>query len=126
MLRWLNIVAILAAVAVGIAVVQVKSAVKAQREAVEKIAETIRRDREAIRVLKAEWALLSSPELLQDRAYRFLALMPMQADQIVSSPDAIPMRRRGEDAADDAGVLKASAEPKKNAKARQSEEEKGV
>ena len=111
MIRWLNIGAILLAFAVGLGVLQVKGMVKARTDRVEALAAEIRESREAIRVLRAEWALMSSPALLEERSKRFLALMELSPDQIITDPEAIPMRRRGEEAANDGGVLLIKAGP---------------
>ncbi len=104
-IRTLNILAVLVTLLVAIAVQLAKSDVHEQKERLADLAKEIREHREAIRVLNAEWALLSSPDLLQQRSHQFLALMPIRSGQIVDSPNAIPMRPKGADAADDEGVV---------------------
>ncbi len=47
-------------------------------------------EQEALRVLRAEWAYLSHPGLLRDRAGELLALEPIRADAIIQEVDAIP------------------------------------
>ena len=110
--RLLNYGAILIAVFVGVAVMHLKQQVQERREEIRFIAEDIRRDREDIRVLEAEWALLSSPSVLQERSYKFLALMPLMPSQIVQDPNAVPMRRRGEKAEMDEGILLPVSKPR--------------
>ena len=112
MWRFLNYGAVILAVLVGVIVMHLKQQVKEQKEELQIIADDIRKDRETIRVLEAEWALLSSPTLLQDRSYRFLALMPVVPGQILDDPNAIPMRKRGVDADADDGVLLPVSKPR--------------
>lgn len=105
MWRIINLGAIVVAVLTGLAVMQLKFAVRERRDAVEELADKIRDDKEHIRVLEAEWSLLASPELLEERSRRFLALMQVRPDQIVSDPLAIPMRRKGEEAEGETDAL---------------------
>jgi hypothetical protein len=57
--------------------------VKAKEQALSQIKTQIVREREAMRVLKAEWSYLNQPERLQALARRHLALAPTGAGQIV-------------------------------------------
>ena len=107
-IRSLNILAVLMTLVVAVAVQRAKSDVQDRKDRLDALVHEIREQREAIRVLNAEWAMLSSPDMLQDRSYRFLALMPLRTDQIVDSAEAIPMRLKGEDAAEDGGILRPS------------------
>ena len=90
----------------GVAVMQLKFAVQEKADDVAALAQTIRRDREAIRVLDAEWTYLTSPARLQDQSLRFLALMPPKPEQIVGNPTVIPFRPRGLEAPSDPGVMR--------------------
>ena len=53
---------------------------------------SILREREAIDVLKAEWSYLNRPERIADLAERYLALVPLSADRMVSIHD-LPQRQ---------------------------------
>lgn len=119
--RLVNIFALVVAVGAGVWVLQLKSSVKDRQQAVKQLERQIRNQREDIRVLQAEWALLSSPALLQKRSIDFLALMPLRAEQVVASPDAVPMRRRGVDAVPDEGILRDKAQRKRTRSAQRKE-----
>lgn len=105
MRRVVTILAAVTAIASGAAVLQLKLAVQNKAADVEALAEQIHRDREAIRVLEAEWAYLTTPRALQDRSIRFLALMPPTAEQVITDPADIPFRPEGIEAESDPGVL---------------------
>jgi len=90
-------VAVITVLASGVAVFQLKRAVQEKEDAVRAIAQQIHADREALRILEAEWAYLSSPRLLQDRSVQFLALMPPRAKQVLRDPVVVPFRPRGLD-----------------------------
>jgi len=81
----------------GAAVLQLKMTVQERTEEVRAIAQKIHSDEEAIRVLEAEWAYLTTPSVLQNRSIQFLALMPPRAKQILHDPVVIPFRPRGVD-----------------------------
>ncbi|MHA1546202.1 MAG: cell division protein FtsL [Alphaproteobacteria bacterium] len=55
----------------------------------------IAREREAMRILEAEWSLLNQPERLQKLAKRHLALVPLQPEQIVDFP-GLPERPKSD------------------------------
>ena len=85
------------AMAAGAAVLQLKMVVQEKTDEIRTIARQIHDDQEAIRILQAEWAYLTTPRLLQDRSIQFLALMPPRAKQILHDPAVIPFRPRGVD-----------------------------
>lgn len=105
MRRMITICAAVTALASGAAVLQLKLAVQEKAEAVEALAQKIHQDREAIRVLEAEWAFLTTPRSLQEKSIRFLALMPPNAEQVVTDITRIPFRPKGVEAGEDPGVL---------------------
>ena len=105
MRRLFTILAAITAVIAGAAVLQLKLAVQEKADEVKALANQIHEDREAIRVLEAEWAFLTTPRSLQDKSVRFLALMPPTAEQILEEPTTIPFRPRGVEAEEDPGVL---------------------
>jgi hypothetical protein len=49
-------------------------------------------ERDTIRTLRTEWALLNQPEHLQALAVRFLELRPVRAHQIAAMGDLPPMQ----------------------------------
>lgn len=67
---------------------------KAQEQALSDLGTQIAREREAIRVLKAEWSFLNQPERLQALARRHLPLTQTGASQIVV-PASLPLRDGG-------------------------------
>lgn len=112
MRKLVTVLAAVTAVASGVAVLQLKATVQAKKDDVKALARQIHGDREAIRIVEAEWAYLTAPHVLQDRSIQFLALMPPRAKQIVSDPSAIPMRPRGVEVEADPGVLLPAAQEK--------------
>ena len=66
--------------------------VKAQHQALDALKRDIGREREAIRVLKAEWSNLNQPERLQILSRRHLSLAPTGASQITALA-ALPFRK---------------------------------
>jgi hypothetical protein len=71
---------------------------KAQEQTLSDLGTQIAREREAIRVLKAEWSFLNQPERLQALARRHLPLTQTGASQIVV-PASLPLRDGGPQAA---------------------------
>lgn len=69
-----------------------KHKVEARRAQVMALERQIMQDSEALRVLEAEWAYLSSPQLVQDHSVRYLRLRPATPDQVVTSLTALPYR----------------------------------
>ena len=93
------------AIAAGAGVLMLKLTVKEKEEHLQQLAQQIQDDQEAMRVMRAEWAYLTSPSKLQDKSVRFLALMPPSPKQVISDPAQIPLRPKGEEAEEDPGVL---------------------
>ena len=118
MRRLFTILVAITAIIAGAAVLQLKLAVQERADKVKAIAAQIHEDREAIRVLEAEWAYLTNPRALQDKSVRFLALMPPKAEQILEDPTTIPFRPRGVEAEEDPGVLLPARSEKKDDKAK--------
>jgi len=97
MRKFVTTFAAVTAMAAGAAVLQLKMTVQEKNEEIRVIAQQIRDDREAIRILEAEWAYLTTPRTLQDRSVEFLALMPPRAKQVLHDPVVIPFRPHGVD-----------------------------
>ena len=93
------------AIAAGAGVLMLKLTVKEKQEYLQALTQQIQDDQEAMRVMRAEWAYLTSPSKLQDKSVRFLALMPPSPKQVISDPTQIPLRPKGEEAEEDPGVL---------------------
>ena len=87
----LIVVAALVAAAVDVYTIKFESTVRAERVA--KLAAEIRRERDAIAALQAEWAQLDNPARVQALAQRHLALKmldPAQIEQIDRLPERPP------------------------------------
>ncbi len=91
MLRILNVCVIAALVFAAVHVYRIKYASTLQAEQVTKKHVEIRREREAIATLKAEWTKLDTPERIEELAKRHLKLEPMQPTQ-VDNLDHLPER----------------------------------
>ena len=89
MLRLLNLAVIGALVAAAAWVYQIKYSSTLQAEQVAKLRGEIRRERDAIAALRAEWAELDNPDRIQILASRHLTLKPIEATQF-DSLDHLP------------------------------------
>ena len=93
MIRFLNVLSVVLVIAVSIGLYNLKYKVEAQeRERASLVQETVN-ERDAIRILRAEWSYLTQPERLQSLADRHLDLVPLKASQIATFDD-LPMPRR--------------------------------
>jgi cell division protein FtsL len=81
-MRFLHLIVVAALVVAAVDVYRIKfeSTVLAQRAA--KLRVEIRRERDAIAVLRAQWAQLDNPARIQALAQRHLALKPIDPGQI--------------------------------------------
>jgi len=120
MRRLFTCIAAICALASGAALMQLKHAVQEQAEEVEAIANQIHADQESLRILKAEWAYLTSPRTLQELSIEFLALMPPSPKQVVGSVTDIPMRHSDEIVSGDTSILLPSANKNSGADAEKS------
>ena len=107
MMRLMNICVIAALVAAAAYVYKIKFESTRQFERVAKIRTEIRRERDAIATLRAEWSTLDNPSRVQQLANRHLALRPIDPRQLdrlkglpERPPDLVPP-----DAADPIGSL---------------------
>ncbi len=124
MRKLITVIAATTALASGVAVLQLKSAVQHRVDNLKTLSVQMKQDREAIRVLEAEWAYLTTPRVLQERSIQFLALMPPRAKQIVSDPALIPFRPRGVGVDSETGVLLPVAAQKKPTKKKETKKDK--
>jgi cell division protein FtsL len=91
MLRFLNIVAILALVGSAIYAYSIKYQTSYRAEQIAKTKLEIKAEHDAIAVLRAEWSFMTRPERVQQLADRYLDLQPLTADNIVTAR-ALPER----------------------------------
>ncbi|HZP77276.1 MAG TPA: hypothetical protein VFB45_14120 [Pseudolabrys sp.] len=81
-MRLLNIVVIAALVVAAVWVYKIKFDSTLQVERVAKLRGEIRRERDAIATLRAEWSRLDTPGRVEALAHRFLQLRQVQPHQI--------------------------------------------
>jgi hypothetical protein len=91
MLRFLNIVAILALVGSAVYAYTIKYQTSFWAEQITKTKLEIKAERDAIAVLRAEWSFLTRPERLQQLSDRYLHLQQTKVDQIVTA-QSLPER----------------------------------
>jgi hypothetical protein len=101
-MRLLNIMVIGALILAASFVYKIKFVSTLQAERVGKLAGELRNERNAIAILRAEWARLDTPGRIESLASRHLALRPIQPTQFDSLdrlPDRPPVvvRPRGDD-----------------------------
>lgn len=91
MLRLLHLVVIAGLVSAAIHVYKIKFDATEQAEDLAKIRRDIRRERDAIALLRAEWARLDNPARIQSLADRHLKLRPVEPTQF-DDVGRLPMR----------------------------------
>jgi len=94
MIRFVHLIVVAALVvaAVGVYTIKFESTVRAQQVA--KLAAEIKRERDTIAALRAEWALLDNPARIEALVHRHLALKmldPAQIGHLDSLPERPPM-----------------------------------
>jgi cell division protein FtsL len=97
-MRLLHLIVVASLVAAAIHVYKIKFESTLQAERVAKLGAEIRRERDRITALRAEWAQLDNPARIQALAQRHLGLRPIDPTQIEpldhlperSAPDAPP------------------------------------
>jgi hypothetical protein len=80
-LRLLHVVVIAGLVSAAAYVYKIKFDATVQAEQVAKLRREIRRERDGIAMLRAEWARLDNPTRIQDLADRHLKLRPVESTQ---------------------------------------------
>jgi hypothetical protein len=93
MLRVLNILVIAALVMAAAWVYKIKFEATVQAERVAKLRTEIRRERDTIAILRADWTRLDSPDRIQTLAQRHLKLKPVEVAQF-DPLDKLPERPR--------------------------------
>lgn len=96
MIRFLNVLSLLLVVAVSVGLYNLKYKIEAQERERTSLRQEIVNERDAIRVLRAEWSYLTQPERLQSLADRHLELEALKATQIATF-DELPMPPRDND-----------------------------
>ncbi|MDB5648138.1 hypothetical protein [Methylobacterium sp.] len=109
MIRLLNLVAVLGLIGSAIYAYSIKYDTLYQAGQVSKAQSQLKRERQAIAVLRAEWQLLTRPDRLQAAVDRYLALEPIGTSHLGRLAD-LPARP---DRGDEIGrLLAATATPK--------------
>jgi hypothetical protein len=109
-MRLLNILVIGALILAASFVYKIKFDSTLQAERVAKLRGELRRERNAIAVLRAEWAKLDTPARIRGLADRHLALQPAKATQF-DSLDRIPERPPAVVPAPSNGPIDAMSDP---------------
>ena len=91
MMRLINILVICALVLAAASVYKIKFDSTLQAARVAKLHNELRHERDAIAVLRAQWAKLDTPARIQELADRFLKLQPVKPTQF-DSFDNLPAR----------------------------------
>lgn len=86
-LRFSTIVAIFCITAAALGLYAVKYKVQNLQERVADAAEQLRAEREAVRVLEAEWTYLNRADRLQKLAEKHLKLAPVRGEQMIELAD---------------------------------------
>lgn len=102
MIRWLQLVSVLAVIAAAFAVFQVKYRADAAAGRVAQLQRQVDEEKERLSLLKAEWSFLIQPARIQglvDRHNEVLRLEPLEPGQIGRLRDLrdLPPKRRKED-----------------------------
>jgi cell division protein FtsL len=90
-MRLINLIVVIALVLAAAYVYKVKFDSTVQAERVAKLRTEIRREREGVAALRAEWSKLDNPARIQGLAKRHLALKPIDASQFETF-DRLPER----------------------------------
>ncbi|HEV7823179.1 MAG TPA: hypothetical protein VGO84_18485 [Burkholderiales bacterium] len=89
MIRFLNLLAIAALIGSAVYAYKIKYETIYRAEQINKMKHEILAERDAIGVLRAEWAHLARPERIQELATKYLDLQPLSLNQVVTA-SALP------------------------------------
>jgi cell division protein FtsL len=89
--RILNIIVVLALIGTAVTVYRVKYESTLQAEKIDKLRSQIRKEKEAIALLRAEWSQLSQPSRIQALASRHTGLKSFDLDRL-DKLDKLPDR----------------------------------
>ncbi len=87
MVRWLNVIAVLALLGSAVYAYRTKYETMFYAEQITKLKNQNKRERDSIAVLQAEWAHLTRPTRIQSLADQHLDLKQLTVDQIVQVTD---------------------------------------
>ncbi len=111
MVKFVNAVLVLAVLVSASFLYSLEHATRGKERQIAKLNAAISEEREATKVLSAEWSSLTRPDRLQKLSEQHLKLKPVAADQIVAVeelaqrlPDA-PVVKPVEDTADPIGAI---------------------
>jgi hypothetical protein len=90
-MRFIHLIVVATLVAAAVDVYKIKFEATVQAERVARLRAEIRREKETIAALRAEWAQLDNPARIQALAQRHLAIKPMEPTQ-VEPFDRLPER----------------------------------
>lgn len=90
-MRWINLIVVVAFVLAAVHVYKIKFDATVQAERLAKLRVEIRRERDAIAALRAEWARLDNPARIQGLVERHSSMRPMETSQI-DTLDRLPER----------------------------------
>jgi cell division protein FtsL len=110
MVRFLNLLAVLALIGSAIYAYTIKYETIFHAERIVKLKHEIKAEEDQIATLRAEWSHLTRPERIQALADKFLDLQPVSLRQIVSA-DALPARTAKTDGIGDKLEAMGLAEP---------------
>jgi cell division protein FtsL len=110
MVRFLNLLAVLALIGSAIYAYTIKYETIFHAERIVKLKHEIKAEEDQIAMLRAEWSHLTRPERIQALADKFLDLQPVSLRQIVSA-DALPPRTAKTDGIGDKLEAMGLAEP---------------
>jgi len=114
-LRILNLVVIAMLVLAAAYVYRIKFDSTVQAERLAKIRSQVRKERDTIAALRAEWGELDNPARIEELAKRYLPLKPVAPTQF-DSLDHLPDRPPQSDATDPIGVMIENLEEPRRAK----------
>jgi cell division protein FtsL len=85
MLRFLNIVAILALIGSAVYAYTIKYQTILRAEQITKLKHKVKAEQDAIAVLRAEWSFITRPERVQELSDKYLDLEPLDVRRIVTA-----------------------------------------
>jgi hypothetical protein len=91
MIRIVHLIVVCAFVAAAVYVYKIKYDATAQAERVAKLRTELKRERDRIAALRADWSAIDNPARIQALAQRHLALRPLEATQF-DAIDRLPLR----------------------------------